>query len=206
MLGARPSGRHISARTWPWSPAWCRSASTAGAISPTLTARLAQLKQTSSWQGREIVEAGGWVTLPGNDRPNGQLASACADTLNGIRSLQGRARSWADAVIGRCGKRMAKWRRHGPCALIGPRRCWCARRPVGLIIVWRRTAFLERPSEGPMWTQAQAIVAGLTVGAILGVVTEMYIGSALIGPLVEASAAPAASSTPSGDGAAAPSR
>lgn len=54
---------------------------------PDAAARLAQLKQTSSWQRREFVEGGGWATLPGATRPNGQLASACAETLNGISSL-----------------------------------------------------------------------------------------------------------------------
>ena len=50
-------------------------------------ARLTQLKQTSSWQRRDFVERGGWATMPGTERPNGQLASACADTLNALTSL-----------------------------------------------------------------------------------------------------------------------
>lgn len=44
-------------------------------------ARLTQLQQTSSWQRREFVERGGWATMPGTERPNGMVASACADTL-----------------------------------------------------------------------------------------------------------------------------
>jgi hypothetical protein len=48
---------------------------------PDAAARLTQLRQTSSWQRREFVERGGWATVPGNDRPNSNLATACADTL-----------------------------------------------------------------------------------------------------------------------------
>ena len=48
---------------------------------PDAAARLTQLRQTSSWQRRDFVERGGWATLPGNDRPNSNLATACADTL-----------------------------------------------------------------------------------------------------------------------------
>ena len=54
---------------------------------PDAGARLAQLKQTSSWQRREFVEGGGWATIPGSERPNGQVASACAETLNSLSSL-----------------------------------------------------------------------------------------------------------------------
>jgi hypothetical protein len=48
---------------------------------PDAAARLTQLKQVSTWQRREFVERGGWATVPGNDRPNSNVASACADSL-----------------------------------------------------------------------------------------------------------------------------
>ena len=51
---------------------------------PDAAARLAQLRQTSSWMRREFVERGGWATMPGSERPNGQVASACADTLTSV--------------------------------------------------------------------------------------------------------------------------
>ncbi len=48
---------------------------------PDAAARLNQLKQTASWQRREFVERGGWATLPGTERPNSMVATACAETL-----------------------------------------------------------------------------------------------------------------------------
>lgn len=48
---------------------------------PDAAVRLTQLKQVSTWQRREFVERGGWATLPGSERPNGMVASACADAL-----------------------------------------------------------------------------------------------------------------------------
>ena len=53
---------------------------------PDAAARLAQLRQTSSWMRREFVERGGWATVPGNDRPNSSLAIACAETLTAAAS------------------------------------------------------------------------------------------------------------------------
>lgn len=47
-------------------------------------AQLTQLRQISSWQRSEFVERGGWATMPGSERPNGQVASACADTLTSV--------------------------------------------------------------------------------------------------------------------------
>jgi hypothetical protein len=48
---------------------------------PDAAVRLGQFKQVSTWQRREFVERGGWATVPGSERPNGMVASACADAL-----------------------------------------------------------------------------------------------------------------------------
>ena len=48
---------------------------------PDAAAALSRLKGTSSWQRGDMVERGGWATIPGNDRPNSGLATACAATL-----------------------------------------------------------------------------------------------------------------------------
>jgi hypothetical protein len=51
---------------------------------PDAAAALNRLKQTSSWQRQDLVERGGWATMPGNDRPNSGLARACAETLSNL--------------------------------------------------------------------------------------------------------------------------
>lgn len=48
---------------------------------PDAPARLAQLRQTSSWQRSDFVERGGWATFPGSARPNAGVATGCADAL-----------------------------------------------------------------------------------------------------------------------------
>jgi hypothetical protein len=48
---------------------------------PDAATQLVHLRQTSSWQRSDFIERGGWATLPGNDRPNSAVATACADIL-----------------------------------------------------------------------------------------------------------------------------
>jgi len=51
---------------------------------PEAAARMVQLRQVSNWDRRQFIERGGWATMPGSERPNGQVASACADTLTSV--------------------------------------------------------------------------------------------------------------------------
>lgn len=44
-------------------------------------ARLAVLKGTDSWKRDSLVEAGGWVTLPGVEKPVAGAAALCAQQL-----------------------------------------------------------------------------------------------------------------------------
>jgi hypothetical protein len=48
---------------------------------PAAAARMAQLRQVSTWDRRQFVERGGWATMPGSPEPNSPLASACAARL-----------------------------------------------------------------------------------------------------------------------------
>src|SRR5687768_12791607 len=43
------------------------------------TAKLAELKATSSWQQSSYVEKGGWATMPGATSPDSSVARACAE-------------------------------------------------------------------------------------------------------------------------------
>lgn len=43
--------------------------------------KLAGLKEIESWRQREVVEKGGWATMPGSAMPAEGVASACADAL-----------------------------------------------------------------------------------------------------------------------------
>jgi hypothetical protein len=44
---------------------------------------LEALKKISySWERGTFVEKGGWATFPGNDKPNSDVARACADALS----------------------------------------------------------------------------------------------------------------------------
>lgn len=36
------------------------------------------------WERGSFVEKGGWATFPGSDKPNSEVARACAETLNKI--------------------------------------------------------------------------------------------------------------------------
>ena len=49
---------------------------------PDAEAQLAALKETtSSWQQRQLIEEGGWATVPGIEEQNSQAAGLCADKL-----------------------------------------------------------------------------------------------------------------------------
>ena len=54
-------------------------------------ARLAALKEASSWERENIVEDGGWVVLTGMDEAVPGAAEACADQLVAMDSLPGPA-------------------------------------------------------------------------------------------------------------------
>ena len=43
--------------------------------------QLTGLKETESWRQREVVEKGGWATMPGSTTPADGVASACAEAL-----------------------------------------------------------------------------------------------------------------------------
>ncbi len=43
--------------------------------------KLTDFQKTSSWRQREVVEKGGWATLPGSSEPNTNVAGACAEQL-----------------------------------------------------------------------------------------------------------------------------
>jgi hypothetical protein len=48
---------------------------------PDATAKLVSLKATDSWKRRQVLEEGGWVTLPGTDKPVAEAAELCAERL-----------------------------------------------------------------------------------------------------------------------------
>ena len=41
-------------------------------------------KVTSSWDRRSLIEKGGWATVPGADKPNSAVVSACAEKLGSL--------------------------------------------------------------------------------------------------------------------------
>ena len=43
--------------------------------------QLTGLKEIESWRQREVVEKGGWATMPGSTAPADGVASACAEAL-----------------------------------------------------------------------------------------------------------------------------
>jgi len=45
------------------------------------TKQLTGLKEAHPWQQTELVEKGGWATMPGSAAPSEGLASACAEAL-----------------------------------------------------------------------------------------------------------------------------
>jgi hypothetical protein len=48
---------------------------------PDATAKLVSLKAIDSWKRRQVIEEGGWVTLPGTDKPVADAAELCAERL-----------------------------------------------------------------------------------------------------------------------------
>jgi hypothetical protein len=48
-------------------------------------ANLNELKKTSSYMQASFIEKGGWATLPGNERANSAVASACANMLSAVK-------------------------------------------------------------------------------------------------------------------------
>jgi len=42
---------------------------------------LASLEQQSTWQRGDFIEEHGWATMPGSDKPNEDVANACAHEL-----------------------------------------------------------------------------------------------------------------------------
>lgn len=45
------------------------------------TAKLAEFKKVSSWERRAFIEKGGWAVMPGSDRTNSAVVTACAERL-----------------------------------------------------------------------------------------------------------------------------
>jgi hypothetical protein len=43
--------------------------------------KLVGLRETDTWKRAELVEQGGWATMPGSTKPADGLASACAEAL-----------------------------------------------------------------------------------------------------------------------------
>jgi hypothetical protein len=41
-------------------------------------------KISSSWDRRSLIEKGGWASMPGADKPNSAVASACAEKLGSL--------------------------------------------------------------------------------------------------------------------------
>ena len=41
-------------------------------------------KISSSWDRRSLIEKGGWATMPGTDKPNSAVVSACAEKLGSL--------------------------------------------------------------------------------------------------------------------------
>jgi hypothetical protein len=48
-------------------------------------ANLIELKKISTWQQSSYIEKGGWATLPGSDKADSAVASACASMLGNLK-------------------------------------------------------------------------------------------------------------------------
>jgi hypothetical protein len=48
------------------------------------SAKLVEFNKVSSWNRRSVIEKGGWATMPGTDKPNSAVASACAEKLGSL--------------------------------------------------------------------------------------------------------------------------
>jgi hypothetical protein len=46
--------------------------------------KLAEFKKAASWDQRSLIEKAGWATMPGTDKSNTAVATACADKLGRI--------------------------------------------------------------------------------------------------------------------------
>ena len=46
--------------------------------------KLVELKKTPSWDQRSLIEKAGWATMPGSEKSNSAVATACADKLGRI--------------------------------------------------------------------------------------------------------------------------
>lgn len=51
------------------------------AKAPDASAKLVSLKAVDSWKRSQVIEDGGWVTLPGTDKPVADAAALCAEHL-----------------------------------------------------------------------------------------------------------------------------
>ena len=49
-----------------------------------LAAKLTEFKKAASWDQRSLIEKAGWATMPGTDKSNTAVATACADKLGRI--------------------------------------------------------------------------------------------------------------------------
>jgi hypothetical protein len=49
------------------------------------TTNMTELRKVSSYQQGSFIEKGGWATLPGNDKADSAVASACANMLNSLK-------------------------------------------------------------------------------------------------------------------------
>jgi hypothetical protein len=49
------------------------------------TTNMTELRKVSSYQQGSFIEKGGWATLPGSDKADSAVASACANMLNSLK-------------------------------------------------------------------------------------------------------------------------
>jgi len=54
-------------------------------VTPGNTENLAELRDTSTWQRRTYIETQGWATMPGDEKPDGKVADACAKLLMQVK-------------------------------------------------------------------------------------------------------------------------
>src|SRR5215471_14219550 len=48
---------------------------------PEATVKLVELQKTAAWNQKQVLEKGGWATVPGTTTPNSAVASACLERL-----------------------------------------------------------------------------------------------------------------------------
>ena len=49
------------------------------------SATLDEMKKINSWSQGAFVEKGGWATMPGSDKPDSEVARACASKLGDLK-------------------------------------------------------------------------------------------------------------------------